>query len=79
MAVWLFRKKLARAELIENWSIGSNAKGYIARGGQIVDASIVPVPTTSPSPEEKRRLSAARRRRSGSESRLRTPQKDIFV
>jgi transposase, IS5 family len=52
--VWLFRKKLARTELIENWSIGSNAKGYIARGGQIVDASIVPVPKqrNSPSPEE---------------------------
>jgi hypothetical protein len=50
--VWLFRKKLSWAELFENWSIGSNAKGYIARGGQIVDASIVPVPKQRNNPEE---------------------------
>ena len=46
--LWLFREKLARAGLIEKlfdrFDQHLNAQGYIARGGQMVDASIVPVP-----------------------------------
>ena len=46
--LWLFREKLAKAGLIERLFDRFNqhleAKGYIARGGQIVDATIVPVP-----------------------------------
>src|SRR4030081_445603 len=47
--LWLFREKLAKAGLIEKlferFDQHLAAKGYIARGGQIIDASIVPVPT----------------------------------
>jgi transposase, IS5 family len=46
--LWLFREKLANAGLIEKlferFDLHLAAKGYIARGGQIVDATIVPVP-----------------------------------
>jgi transposase, IS5 family len=46
--LWLFREKLAKAGLIEKlferFDRHLAAKGYIARGGQIVDATIVPVP-----------------------------------
>jgi IS5 family transposase len=46
--LWLFREKLAKAGLIEKlferFDQHLAAKGYIARGGQIIDASIVPVP-----------------------------------
>ena len=47
--LWLFREKLARAGLIEQlfdrFDQHLAAKGYMARGGQIIDASIVVVPT----------------------------------
>lgn len=46
--LWLFREKLAKAGLIEKlferFDRHLAAKGYIARGGQIIDATIVPVP-----------------------------------
>jgi IS5 family transposase len=46
--LWLFREKLAKAGLIqtlfERFGQHLEAKGYIARGGQMVDATIVPVP-----------------------------------
>jgi transposase, IS5 family len=46
--LWLFREKLAKAELIEKlfdrFDQHLEAQGYLARGGQIVDATIVPVP-----------------------------------
>jgi transposase, IS5 family len=46
--LWLFRETLGKAGLIEKlferFSQHLEAKGYIARGGQMVDATIVPVP-----------------------------------
>ena len=46
--LWLFREKLAKADLIEKlfdrFDQHLGAQGYIARGGQIVDATIVAVP-----------------------------------
>ena len=54
--LWLFREKLAQAGLIDKlfdrFDRHLNAKGYIARGGQMVDASIVPVPKPRNSREE---------------------------
>jgi transposase, IS5 family len=54
--LWLFREKLAKAGLIEKlfdrFDRHLAAKGYIARGGQIVDATIVPVPTQRNSRDE---------------------------
>src|SRR3954465_6137269 len=46
--LWLFREKLAKAGLIEKlferFDHHLAAEGYMARGGQMVDATIVPVP-----------------------------------
>src|SRR6266581_899312 len=46
--LWLFREKLAKAgvveKLFERFDQHLAAQGYMARGGQIVDATIVPVP-----------------------------------
>jgi len=54
--LWLFREKLAQAGLVktlfERFDQHLNAKGYIARGGQMVDATIVPVPKQRNSREE---------------------------
>src|SRR4030081_1003009 len=54
--VWLFREALARGGLIEKLFATFNrhlgAKGYIARGGQIVDATIVSAPKQRNSREE---------------------------
>jgi transposase, IS5 family len=54
--LWVFREKLAQAGLVEKlfdrFNQHLNAKGYIARGGQMVDATIVPVPKQRNSREE---------------------------
>jgi len=46
--LWLFREKLANAglmaDLFQRFNRHLQAKGYIARGGQMVDATIVEVP-----------------------------------
>ena len=46
--VWLYREALAQAGLVEmlfkQFDSYLARQGYIARGGQILDASIVPVP-----------------------------------
>jgi hypothetical protein len=60
----LFREKLAKAGLIEKLCDRIDqhlaAKGYMARGGQITDASIVPVPTLRDSRDENAELQARR-------------------
>src|SRR5215467_5129647 len=62
--LWLFREKLAKAGLIEKlfdrFDQHLAAKGYMARGGQMVDASIVPVPTQRNSRDENAELQAGR-------------------
>ena len=62
--LWLFREKLARAGLIEQlfdrFDQHLAAKGYMARGGQIIDASIVLVPTQRNSRDENAELHAGR-------------------
>ena len=54
--LWVFREKLSQAGLVEKlferFNQHLNAKGYIARGGQMVDATIVPVPKQRNSREE---------------------------
>ena len=54
--LWLFRERLAKVGLIdrlfERFGHHLEAKGYIARGGQMVDATIVPVPKNRNSKEE---------------------------
>jgi transposase, IS5 family len=62
--LWLFREKLAKAGLIEKlferFDQHLAAKGYMARGGQIIDASIVLGPTQRNSRDENNQLRAAR-------------------
>jgi IS5 family transposase len=54
--LWLFRETLAKVGLIEKlferFGRHLETKGYIARGGQMVDATIVPVPKQRNSREE---------------------------
>src|SRR4051795_2271084 len=61
--LWLFREKLAKAGLIEKlferFDQHLAAHGYMARGGQMVDASIVPVPTQRNGRDENNQLSSA--------------------
>lgn len=60
MTLWLFREKLAQAGLIdklfERFDQHLNAEGYIARSGQMVDASIVPAPKPRNTREENEAL-----------------------
>ena len=62
--LWLFREKLAKAGLIEKlfdrFDQHLAAKGSMARGGQIIDASIVPVPTQRNTRDENAELQAGR-------------------
>ena len=58
--LWMFREKLAQAGLIEKlfdrFDRHLDARGYIARGGQMVDASIVPAPKPRNTREENEAL-----------------------
>ena len=60
--LWLFREKLLKAGLIETlferFGRHLEAKGYIARGGQMVDATIVPVPKQRNTREENEAVKA---------------------
>src|SRR6516165_7132865 len=62
--LWLFREKLAKAGLIEKlfdrFDQHLAAEGYMARGGQMVDATIVPVPTQRNSRDENEAVKAGR-------------------
>ena len=73
--IWLFREALAQAGLIdklfERFGQHLEAEGYIARGGQIIDATIVSV-----TPRRRtRRSRLARRPRDGSSSPPRMPRR----
>ena len=54
--MWQFREKLAQAGLVktlfDRFDRYLQAQGYIARGGQMVDATIVSVPKQRNSDEE---------------------------
>ena len=60
--LWLFREKLAKAGLIDKlfarFGQHLEAKGYIARGGQLVDATIVAVPKSRNSREDNEAVKA---------------------
>jgi IS5 family transposase len=78
--LWLFREALGKAGLIEKlfkrFSRHLEAKGYIARGGQMVDATIVPVPKQRNRREENgrrtlRKTGRKTRKRAGPRSTVR--------
>jgi IS5 family transposase len=60
--LWLFREKLAKADLLaklfKRFDQHLEAKGYLARGGQMIDATIVPVPRQRNSREENDQVKA---------------------
>ena len=62
--VWLFREALAKAGLVktlfERFNRHLDAKGYIARGGQIVDATIVDAPKQHNTREENEEIKAGK-------------------
>src|SRR6266498_2909958 len=62
--IWLFREALAQAGLIdklfERFGQHLDAAGYIARGGQIIDATIVSVPKQRNTKEENEAIKAGK-------------------
>ena len=62
--LWLFREKLAKAALIDKLFAGFGqhleAKGYIARGGQMIDATIVAVPRSRNTQRENEAVKAGK-------------------
>jgi len=56
--IWLYREQLAQAGMImmvfENFDSYLKDRGYLATGGQIIDASIVSVPTQHNKPPSER-------------------------
>ncbi len=61
--VWLYREQLAQAGVIEgvfeDFDGYLEQQGYLAMGGQIIDASIVPVPKQRNSRDENAKIKAA--------------------
>src|SRR5450432_4551576 len=78
--LWLFRETLAKAGLIEKlfarFGYYLEAKGYIARGGQMVDATIVPVPKNRNSKEENEAVKAGRTPKEWTKKPAKNRQKD---
>src|SRR5207247_6328664 len=78
--LWLFREKLAKAGLIERlfdrFDQHLAAKGYMARGGQMVDATIVPVPTQRNSRDENETVKAGQTPTEWEEKPAKLRQKD---
>src|SRR5271168_2189497 len=78
--LWLFRETLATAGLIERlferFGQHLEAKGFIARGGQMVDATIVPVPEQRNSREENEAVKAGKTPQSWEANPAKNRQKD---
>jgi transposase, IS5 family len=78
--LWLFRERLAKAGLIEKlfarFGYHLEAKGYIARGGQMVDATIVPVPKNRNSKEENEAVKAGQTPKAWAKKPAKNRQKD---
>ena len=79
--VWLFRHQLKLhgivEELFEQFDNYLKPEGYQAKGGQILDATLVPVPKQHQSKEEKEQLAQGKSPESWQEKPHRLSQKDI--
>ena len=77
--LWLFRETLAKAGLIEKlferFGQHLEAKGYIARGGQMVDATIVAVPRQRNSREENEAVKSGKTLEAGARTQRKTGRK----
>lgn len=78
--LWLFREKLAKAgrieQLFDRFDRHLGAKGYIARGGQIVDATLVPVPRPRNTREENDAVKAGQTPEGWEKAPAKSRQKD---
>src|SRR5436190_5910787 len=78
--IWLFREALAQAGLIdklfERFGRHLGAAGYIARGGQIIDATIVPVPKQRNTKEENEAIKAGKTPEGWEQQPAKDAQKD---
>jgi IS5 family transposase len=78
--VWLFREALSRANLVkalfDRFNGYLNAKGYIARGGQIIDATIVSAPKQHNTREENEAIKAGQTPEGWEKKRAKNAQKD---
>lgn len=78
--LWLFREKLSKAclieKLFERFGQHLEAKGYIARGGQMVDATIVPVPRQRNTREENEAVKAGQTPEAWAKKPAKNQQKD---
>ena len=78
--LWLFREALGKAGLIEKlfkrFSRHLEAQGYIARGGQMVDATIVPVPKQRNSRQENEAVKAGKTPKEWQKKPAKDRQKD---
>ena len=78
--IWLFREALVQAGLIEKlfecFGQHVQAAGYIARGGQIIDATIVSVPKQRNTKDENEAIKAGKTPEGWEEHRAKNAQKD---
>jgi hypothetical protein len=78
--IWLFREALAQAGLIdklfERFGQHLEAEGYITRGGQIIDATIVSVPKQRNTKEEDEAIKADKTPEGWDEQPAKNAQKD---
>ena len=78
--VWLYREQLVRAgvveELFDAFDAHLKAQGWLAMGGQLIDASIVPVPRQRNTREENAAIKAGERPEGWDDNPARSRQKD---
>ena len=78
--LWLFREKLAKAGLVaklfERFGQHLEASGYIARGGQMVDATIVAVPRQRNSRDDNEQVKAGTTPKAWEKNPAKNRQKD---
>jgi transposase, IS5 family len=78
--LWLFREALAKAGLIETlferFGQHLEAKGYVARGGQMIDATIVPVPKQRNSRDENEDVKGGKTPKAWKQNPAKNRQKD---
>ncbi len=79
--VWLYREKLAQAGMVkvlfDKFEAWLRDNGYLAMGGQIVDASIVPVPRQRNTREENEMIKAGKTPPAWEEKLHKKRQKDV--
>lgn len=79
--VWLYRERLVQADMVEalfkQFDGYLARQGYIARGGQILDASIVPVPKNRNTREENKAIKSGEVPEGWADKPAKRSQKDV--